>query len=126
MPPLTSTTGIQVLFFHTPSKTLIASDGFYGGHRCNDERPTWFARIWFKATKGSFLTEKLPIYRTARVQTHGDVAALHASVDGIVHDWAFEQIVFAHGHSPYREGDVRRAFADAWHAVKQVMTDEQI
>eukprot|EP00730_Choanoeca_flexa_P003982 TRINITY_DN11555_c5_g1_i5.p1 TRINITY_DN11555_c5_g1~~TRINITY_DN11555_c5_g1_i5.p1 ORF type:complete len:312 (+),score=24.57 TRINITY_DN11555_c5_g1_i5:1-936(+) len=37
----------EVLFYHRPSRTLIAADGFYSGYRL-EEQPTWFARLWFK------------------------------------------------------------------------------
>ena len=51
--------------------------------------------------------EKLP--RTVRVKTDGSVKALLACVDGMVRDWDFKQIVFAHGTNPYTE-DAAEAF----------------
>ena len=53
----------EFLFYHGASSTLVASDSFYGGYQ-KDETPTWFARLWFKLTRGgSFRTTRLPIYR---------------------------------------------------------------
>ena len=62
----------EMLFFHRPSGSLIASDSFYGGYAAG-ETPTWFTRFWFKLTKGgSFRGHRLPVYRTARAVSHGE------------------------------------------------------
>ena len=90
----------EVLFFHRPSGTLIASDSFYGGYAA-DETPTWFARFWFKLTKaGSFRGHRLPVYRTARAVSHGDPDRLLIGVKEMAETWSCDQIVFAHGTSP--------------------------
>ena len=53
----------EFLLLHLPSKTLIASDGFYGGYG-QAETPSWFCRVWFKLMKQeSFRNMSLPIYR---------------------------------------------------------------
>ena len=53
----------EFLLFHSPSKTMIASDGFYGGY-VPEETPSWFCRVWFKLMKqGSFRKMSLPVYR---------------------------------------------------------------
>merc|ERR1712172_347238 len=63
-------------FYHGASSTLVASDSFYGGYH-EDETPSWFARLWFKLTRGgSFRKTRLPIYRTIRVVSHGCPATL--------------------------------------------------
>lgn len=99
----------------------MVSDGFYGGYPQDApawQQPGWFGRVWFKLTKGgSFRKPTLPIYRTSRVGSGGDPAALAQAVAGISRDWAFSQIVFAHGAVPYRggeAGDARTAFRAAW------------
>jgi len=91
----------EFVFFHKESGTLVASDSFYGGYT-EKEVPTWFARLWFKLTKaGSFRTARLSVYRTARVQSHGSAARLLDCVAGWLTTWQVEQIIFAHGSSPY-------------------------
>ena len=65
----------EFLFYHGASSTLVASDSFYGGYH-EDETPTWFARLWFKLTRGgSFRKTRLPIYRCVKMQmtTKGSV-----------------------------------------------------
>jgi hypothetical protein len=91
----------EFVFFHPPSKTLICADSFYGGYEVA-EKPSWFARIWFKLTKrGSFRSARLPIYRTSRVPSHGSVDELINCSTKLCKDWAFEQIVGAHGSSAF-------------------------
>ena len=91
----------EVLFFHEESNTLIATDSFYGGYTKNDT-PSWFSRLWFKLTKqGSFQACRLPIYRTCRVLSHGDPEKLLDCIDKINASWNYDQIVFAHGTSPF-------------------------
>eukprot|EP00730_Choanoeca_flexa_P003981 TRINITY_DN11555_c5_g1_i1.p1 TRINITY_DN11555_c5_g1~~TRINITY_DN11555_c5_g1_i1.p1 ORF type:complete len:327 (+),score=40.70 TRINITY_DN11555_c5_g1_i1:1-981(+) len=109
----------EVLFYHRPSRTLIAADGFYSGYRL-EEQPTWFARLWFKVTKGSFRAVKLPVYRTSRVSTHGDVAALRLCVDMLVQRWQFDRIVAAHGSQPFtghNHESAREAFKRCWYEI---------
>eukprot|EP01138_Halocafeteria_seosinensis_P001141 gb/GECG01001167.1/.p1 GENE.gb/GECG01001167.1/~~gb/GECG01001167.1/.p1 ORF type:complete len:255 (+),score=27.86 gb/GECG01001167.1/:1-765(+) len=103
----------ETLFFHKPSETLIASDAFYGGYQADDPFLTWFSRIWFKITKGSWRSEKLPIYRTSRVKSHGDSEQLVRCVQDIIDQWEFKQIVFAHGTNPFNS-DPRKKFIEAW------------
>uniref|UniRef100_A0A0G4HKF2 DUF4336 domain-containing protein n=1 Tax=Chromera velia CCMP2878 TaxID=1169474 RepID=A0A0G4HKF2_9ALVE len=105
----------EVLFFHGPSKTLIASDGFYGGHK-KEMCPTWFARLWFRVTKDHWQICKLPSYRTTRVVSHGNPKELLACVEDLVSRWEFEQIIYAHGSPPFRE-QPRKAFVDSWKAI---------
>ena len=58
----------EFLFYHGASSTLVASDSFYGGYEA-DETPSWFARLWFKLTRGgSFRKTRLPIYRCVKMQ----------------------------------------------------------
>jgi len=91
----------EMLLYHTPSETLIATDSFYGGYG-GGETPTWFARFWFKLTKaGSFRGHRLPVYRTARAVSDGDPAKLLECVQEMNRGWEYRQIVFAHGTSPY-------------------------
>lgn len=70
----------ETLFFHRPSRTLIAADSFYGGYSEDDPNLTWFSRIWFKITKGAWSSSRLPIYRTSRVKSHGDTEVRHTIV----------------------------------------------
>ena len=56
------------------------------------------------AQAGSFRTARLPVYRTARVQSHGSAARLLDCVAGWLTTWQVEQIIFAHGSSPYTAG----------------------
>jgi len=108
----------EFCFHHKPSSTLIASDAFYGGH--TQAETTWFQRLWFKLTKaGSFRACRLPAYRTVRVKTDGDVQALLTCVDGMVEDWNFKQIIFAHGTNPYTD-DACKAFRDSWYVLEDV------
>merc|ERR1712012_68118 len=66
----------EFLFYHGASSTLVASDSFYGGYE-KEETPSWFARLWFKLTRGgSFRVARLPIYRTSRVVSHGSPSTL--------------------------------------------------
>ncbi|EGD72851.1 hypothetical protein PTSG_04579 [Salpingoeca rosetta] len=102
----------EVVFFHAPSHTLVASDSFYGGY-AQDESPSWFGRLWFKLTKKAFRSATLPIYRTSRVISHGDRGKLIACVKDIAQRWAFDKIIFAHGTSPYTH-EPRKAYVDAW------------
>jgi len=113
----------EILFFHEASKTLITSDGAYTGYDAEappNQQPSWFARLWFKLTKpsGSFRRPEMPVYRTMRVQSHGDPLALRESVLGICKDWDFEQIVGAHGSVPHRGskdiGDAKAVFKHLW------------
>ena len=91
----------EMLLYHTPSETLIATDSFYGGYG-GGETPTWFARFWFKLTKaGSFRGHRLPVYRTARAVSDGDPEQLLECVQEMNRGWEYRQIVFAHGTSPY-------------------------
>ena len=60
----------EFVFFHKESGTLVASDSFYGGYT-EKEVPTWFARLWFKLTKGRdkktsmfTLSELHPVFRS--------------------------------------------------------------
>ena len=53
------------------------------------------------AQAGSFRTARLPVYRTARVQSHGSAARLLDCVAGRLTTWQVQQIIFAHGSSPY-------------------------
>lgn len=64
----------EVLFFHEPSKTLLASDTFYGGYQPDDPFLSWFARVWFKMSKGSWQSDSLPSYRVDGVND-ADVGA---------------------------------------------------
>ena len=91
----------EMLFFHRPSGSLIASDSFYGGYAVG-ETPTWFARFWFKLTKsGSFRGHRLPVYRTARAVSHGEPIKLLKCIQEMNEEWEYNQIVFAHGTSPF-------------------------
>lgn len=89
----------EFLFYHRDSGTLVASDTFYGGY-VREERPTWFARLWFKLTRdGSFRDARLPIYRseelnlevfrlilrTSRVLSHGDREMVLESASRVLH-----------------------------------------
>jgi len=118
----------EFLFHHKPSNTMIASDAFYGGHT---EETTWFQRLWFKLTKGgSFKKCRLPVYRTVRVHSHGCVPTLLESVDGMVRDWMFDRIIFAHGTNPYTK-NAAHAFHESWHVLESkesndVVTDHSI
>jgi len=116
----------EFLFYHPVSKTLIASDSFYGGYS-DSETPTWFARLWFKLTKsGSFRAARLPIYRTARVISHGDQEQLIESAQDILGEWDVNQITFAHGTSPFnqeRKGEAEGASPSIQSSVGEVYLD---
>lgn len=56
---------------------------------------------------GSFKGANLPVYRTIRVHSHGNVDKLLDCVDEVIDEWDFGQIVFSHGTSPFVENDVR-------------------
>ena len=97
----------EFLFYHKESKTLLASDSFYGGYT-DDEVPSWFARLWFKLNKyGSFRAARLPIYRTTRVLTHGDETVLLKCVRDMLAAWDIGQITFSHGTSPFNAERVK-------------------
>lgn len=109
----------EVAFYHARSRSLVLSDGFYGGYRHDGVRPTWFVRLWFKLTKGFDLaSHALPVYRSERVVSDGDPAAALACIDSMLADWPFECIAYAHGSAPYHEG-CREALREAWAAVAQ-------
>ena len=109
----------ETLMFHRPSRSLIVDDAFYGGYSacCST---SWFTRSWFKATKdGSFRSSSLPSYRTERVHTHGSTAELALSLDTMMEQWDFDQIVYAHGSSLCRD-NAKAQFFDVWnHVVDQ-------
>jgi hypothetical protein len=108
----------ETIFFHKPSRSLLVDDAFYGGYSscCHT---SWFARTWFKATKnGSFRSAELPIYRTSRVHTHGDVAALASDLEQVA-SWDIQQVLYTHGASVCTT-DAKNQFLGAW----QVVLDE--
>jgi len=94
----------EFLFYHGASSTLVASDSFYGGYDM-EETPSWFARLWFKLTRGgSFRKTRLPIYRTIRVVSHGSPAALLQSTAQTLQGLGpVNRITFAHGTSPFTQ-----------------------
>ena len=61
-------------FVLPPFPDSVSGDGV------QEEEPTWFGRLWFKLTKNAFRSPALPIYRTARVISHGDRDKLIACV----------------------------------------------
>ena len=105
----------ETLFFHLPSKTLVASDAYYGGYTSIAE-PDWFGRVWFKCTKGTFKQPKLPIYRTARILTQGDIDKLIACAKQLVQRWDFKRIIYAHG-TDFWPADPAASFLAGWEQV---------
>ena len=105
----------ETLFYHKPSRSLIVDDAFYGGYSACC-KTSWFARAWFKATKnGSFRSAELPIYRTSRVHTHGDVRLLAEDLERVA-GWDFEQVLYTHGASVCAT-HAKSHFLNAWAAV---------
>lgn len=96
----------EVLFYHPLSRSLIASDAFYGGFGSFLDA-TWFEKIWFHMTRrGATLARpKLPIYRTIRVLTHGSPKTLLDCITSYLHECngqsseGIKQIIYAHGDS---------------------------
>jgi hypothetical protein len=105
----------EFLFFHASSKTLIASDAYYGGYTTSAQ-PEWFGRIWFKCTKGTFRKAKLPIYRTARILTHGNIDTLIACCEKLIKGWDFNTIVHAHGTN-FWPAKPKESFLAGWEEV---------
>ena len=63
----------------------------------------------------------LPIYRTARVHSHGDAEELLESISDMVKSWSIDKIVFAHGSGLYSPAfdrdhgsDVGEEFLQHW------------
>ena len=105
----------EYLFYHLPSKTLIASDGYYGGYTTSAQ-PDWFGRVWFKCTKGTFKEAKLPIYRTARILTHGDIDMLMTCAKKLTEKWDFNCIIHAHGTNFWPRNPAQ-SFLAGWEQV---------
>jgi hypothetical protein len=105
----------EYLFFHSPSRTLVTSDGYYGGYTPLAQ-PGWFGRLWFKCTKGTFKNAKLPIYRTARILTHGNIDELIACAKKLIEKWDFGRIVMAHGTN-FWPADPAVSFLAGWEEV---------
>jgi hypothetical protein len=124
----------EFVFYHEPSQTIIAADSYYGGYT-QLEQPDWFGRIWFKCTKGSFMKPRLPIYRTARVLSHGDIDSLLASLQnptllgcpgGMLHEWSqkgIRAIIYAHGTDFWPARPVQQ-FLDGWSEVLEMRSRE--
>jgi len=98
----------EFLFYHGASSTLVASDSFYGGYE-KEETPSWFARLWFKLTRGgSFRVARLPIYRTSRVVSHGSPSTLLQETAQTLQSLGpVNRITFAHGTSPFTSDQLK-------------------
>lgn len=95
----------EVVFFHRPSKTLIATDWVFnvGPHE------PWITRQLFRLN-GCY--QRLRPSRIFRAMAK-DRAAIRASTEAICERWDFQRIVMAHGMvTPAGPAELRAAFAD--------------
>eukprot|EP01130_Rhizamoeba_saxonica_P010416 TRINITY_DN4263_c0_g8_i1.p1 TRINITY_DN4263_c0_g8~~TRINITY_DN4263_c0_g8_i1.p1 ORF type:complete len:213 (+),score=39.12 TRINITY_DN4263_c0_g8_i1:415-1053(+) len=103
----------EYLFYHTPSKTLIVADFFYGPYIDVDQDiSSWFARIWFRVYMSGYKTYGLPSYRHDRIT---DKLALSNSLDEVL-DLDFTQLICCHGNGRMVENP-KTALKDIWDFV---------
>ncbi|ORC91174.1 uncharacterized protein TM35_000061790 [Trypanosoma theileri] len=107
-------TNEYILYDHS-SEALACTDLFHGEYSDLDPVNSWMCRVWFKFMKGGDYkrVDVVPQFKWLHVKQHGDLGAVHESIEMLTKTRPIKYLLYAHG-TPPRTEDPANALRLQW------------
>nr|CCC92758.1 conserved hypothetical protein [Trypanosoma congolense IL3000] len=95
----------EYVLYERNSASLSCTDLYHGEYGDLDPVNSWLCRVWFKfMKKGNYKrVDRVPEFKWLQVKNHGELKAVHETVDMLTRTFPLRFLLYAHGTPPLCE-----------------------